>query len=107
MALRQEKKKPNTKEETETRSSRATTIDTNNTSKFYPGTIRIRDPGARHHIEAIKNSEDIRLYLQNPNGVLNTDGKLDNRRAYLALREWQADIIALPETNKNWELEWL
>ena len=32
---------------------------------------------------------------------------MDDRRAYLALRKWQANIIALLKTNKNWELEWL
>ena len=45
--------------------------------------------------------------MQNPSGVLNRDGKLDGRRAFLALREWGVDVVALPETNKNWELEWL
>ena len=56
------------------------------------------DPGPRHHISENKHNKEIRLYLQNPNGVLNKEGKLDDCRAYLALQEWQVDLIALPET---------
>ena len=58
--------------------------------------------GAGHRIIEEKNKDDIRFFLQNPSGVLNKDGKLDDRRAYLALWEWGVDVIALPETNKNW-----
>ena len=54
-----------------------------------------------------KALKDIRVYLQNPNGVMNKDTKLDDRRALLSLREWGVDIIALPETNRNWKKEYL
>ena len=65
------------------------------------------DSGAGHRITEDKNLDDIRFFLQNPSRVLNKDGKLDDRRAYLSLREWGVDVITLPETNKHWELEWL
>ena len=63
--------------------------------------------GAGNRIIEEKDNNDIKFFLQNPSGVLNKDGKLDDRRAYLALWEWGVDVIALPETNKNWELYWL
>ena len=65
------------------------------------------DPGMGDPITAQKALKDIRLYLQNPNGVMNKDTKLDDRRALLSLREWGVDILALPETNKNWKKEYL
>ena len=36
-----------------------------------------------------------------------TKGTLDDRRALLSLKEWDVDVIALPETNRNWRKEWL
>ena len=60
------------------------------------------DPGAGHRITEKKNSEDLRFFLQNPSGVLNNNRKMDNRISYLALCEWEADVIALPKTKKNW-----
>ena len=65
------------------------------------------DPGSGHRITENKDLGNMRFCLQNPDGILNKDKRLDDRQTYLALREWQADVIALPETNKNWELEWL
>ena len=73
----------------------------------YAKTKYEADPGAGDPITMQKNVTDIRMYLQNPNGVMGTDTKLDDRRALLSLREWGADIIALPETNRNWKKEWL
>ena len=35
------------------------------------------------------------------------DTKYDDRRALLSLREWGVDVVSLPETNKNWNKEWL
>ena len=35
------------------------------------------------------------------------DTRFDDRRALLSLREWEVDVIALPETNRNWNKEWL
>ena len=63
------------------------------------------DPGAGNPITIQKRVEDIRIYLQNPNGVMCKDTKYDDRRALLSLREWGVDIISLPETNQNWAKE--
>ena len=65
------------------------------------------DPGAGDPITIQKRVEDIRMYLQNPNGVMCKDTKYDDQRALLSLREWGVDIISLPETNRNWAKEWL
>ena len=65
------------------------------------------DPGAGDMITAQKGQRDIRVFLQNPNGVMGKDTKHDDRRALLSLREWGADVISLPETNCNWKTEWL
>ena len=65
------------------------------------------DPGAGDPITTQKRPEDIRLFLQNPNGVMCKDTKFDDRRALLSLWEWGVDIISLPETNRNWAKEWL
>ena len=65
------------------------------------------DSGMGEPITTQKALKDIRVYLQNPNGVMNKDTKLDNRRALLSLWEWGVDIIALPETNRNWKKEYL
>ena len=35
------------------------------------------------------------------------DTKYDDRRALLSLREWGVDAISLPETNCNWNIEWM
>ena len=73
----------------------------------YAKSKYIADPGAGDPITLQKARKDIRVFLQNPNGVLGTDKKYDDRRALLSLREWGVDIIALPETNRNWKKEWL
>ena len=65
------------------------------------------DPGAGDHITTAKAVEGIRLYLQNPNGVMGADTRLDDRRALLSLRKWDVDVVALPGTNRNWNKEWL
>ena len=65
------------------------------------------DCGAGHSILQNKDAEDIRVYLQNPNGVLGMDTKYDDRRVLLQLQEWDVNIIALPETNRNWKVPWL
>ena len=65
------------------------------------------DPGAGDLIVTQKEKQDIRVYLQNPNGVMGLDTKFDDQRALLSLREWGIDIILLPETNRNWKKEWL
>lgn len=65
------------------------------------------DPGAGDQITMQKAITDLRVFLQNPNGVMGNDTKLDNRRALLSLREWGVDVVALPETNKNWKKAWL
>ena len=65
------------------------------------------DPGAGDMITAQKSLGDIRVYLQNPNGVMGRDTKYDDRRALLSLREWGVDVISLPETNCNWNIEWM
>ena len=65
------------------------------------------DTGSGDRITEKKGDTDIRVFLQNPNGVMGKDTYLDDRRALLSLKEWEVDVIALPETNKNWKLEWL
>ena len=65
------------------------------------------DPGAGDPITMQKRVKDIRLFLQNPNGVMCKDNIFDDRRALLSLREWGVDVISLPETNRNWAKEWL
>lgn len=47
------------------------------------------------------------MYLQNPDGVMATKNTLDDRKALLSLKEWDTDVIAMPETNRNWGKEWL
>ena len=42
------------------------------------------------------------MVLQNPSGVMVGKEIQDDRLALNQLKEWQVDIIALPETNKNW-----
>ena len=56
-------------------------------------------PGAGHRITNQKKVEDIRMFLQNPNGVMGWDTKYDDRRALLSLRKWGVDVVSLPETN--------
>ena len=40
-------------------------------------------PGAGHMIKNDKRVKDIRMFLQNPNGVMGKDTRLDDRRALL------------------------
>ena len=65
------------------------------------------DPMAGNPITIQKWLEDIRMYLQNFNGVMFKDKRYNDRRALLSLREWDVDIISLPKTNQNWAKEWL
>ena len=59
------------------------------------------DPGAGDLIILQKAQHDMRVYLQNPNGVMGMDTKFDDRRALLSLQEWGVDVVALPKTNWN------
>ena len=65
------------------------------------------DYGVGQSILQNKDAEDIRVYLQNSNGVLGKDTKYDDRQALLQLQEWDVNIIALPEANRNWKVPWL
>ena len=69
----------------------------------YAQSKYVTDSGAGHSILEDKSAGDIRMFLQNPNSIMGKDTFHDDRRALLELREWGADIIALPETNKNWK----
>ena len=65
------------------------------------------DNGLGDRVTTSKNSTDLRVFLQNPNGVMGKKQQNDDRRALTSMREWDVDIIALPETNKNWAQEWI
>ena len=54
-----------------------------------------------------KNGMNLRVFLQNPDGVMAADKELDDRRAMLSLKEWDADVIVIPEMNRNWQKEWI
>ena len=59
------------------------------------------DAGLGDHVENVKASNDIRVYLQNPDGIMVADKELENQKALLDLKGWDVDVIALPETNRN------
>ena len=63
------------------------------------------DPGAGDPITMQKGVKDMRLFLQNPNGVMCKNKRFDARRALLSLREWGVDVISLSETNRTWAKE--
>ena len=65
------------------------------------------DEGLGNSIEQGKVGTDLRVYLQNPDGVMAANKELDDRRALLELKRWDVDVIALPETNRNWQQEWV
>ena len=65
------------------------------------------DEGLGARIMSDKCVTDLIFYLQNPDGVMAMDKELDDRRALLTLQEWEVDVIDLPETNKNWQQEWI
>ena len=65
------------------------------------------DKGLGSWIMESKNGMDLRVFLQNPDRVMAADKELDDRRSMLSLKEWDADVIALPETNINWQKEWI
>ena len=44
------------------------------------------DLGAGDLIVTQKEKQDIRVYLQNPNGVMGLDTKFDDQRALISLR---------------------
>ena len=46
------------------------------------------DPEAGHRITKEKQVEDIRMFLQIPNGVMGKHTRFDDRRALLSLHEW-------------------
>ena len=54
-----------------------------------------------------KKGSVLRVFLQNPDGVMATGKELDDHRAMLNLREWDVDVIALPESKRNWQQEWI
>ena len=65
------------------------------------------DEGLGAQIADAKFGSDLCLFLQNPDGVMTTDRELDDRRSMATLKEWDVDVIALPETNRNWQREWI
>ena len=64
-------------------------------------------PGAGHRITSGKQVADIRMFLQNPNGVMGQETRYDDGRVLLSLRKWGVDIMSRPKTNRNWRNEWL
>ena len=65
------------------------------------------DEGLRDPIENGKEGSDLRVYLQNPDGVMGEGKDMDDQRALLELKSWDVNIIALPKTNRNWKQEWI
>lgn len=65
------------------------------------------DHGAGHEITSTRNNNEIRIILQNPNGVKKKDSYFIEQQALRKMRDWGVDIIALPETNKNWNTPWI
>lgn len=57
--------------------------------------------GSGHKLEKKSNKNHMRIILQNPNGLGNVNG-VDNVTALQDLKNVQADIVCLPETNVNW-----
>ena len=51
-----------------------------------------------------KEGSDLRVFLQNPNGVIGNLAQLYDRSSLLSLREWDVNVIALLETNRNWKM---
>ena len=41
--------------------------------------------------------------LQNPSGVMETNAIMDDKAALTDHAEWDVDVLALPETNRNWK----
>ena len=54
------------------------------------------DNGLGDRVTTSKNSTDLRVFLQNPNGVMGKKQQCEDRRALSSLRDWDVDIIALP-----------
>ena len=59
--------------------------------------------GTGHRIEDKVQTGDIRVYVQNPNGVKSKGAYFDDTVALKQLKQLEVDIIALPETNCNWK----
>ena len=61
------------------------------------------DKGLGARITHEKYGSEFRVFLQNQDGVMATGKELDNRRAMLTLKEWDVDVLSLPEKNRNWK----
>ena len=62
-----------------------------------------KDEGLGDHIKREKDGSDLRVYLQNPDGVMAAGKELDDQRTLLELKSWDVDVIALLDTNRNWQ----
>ena len=65
-------------------------------------TVRPGDSDRGHRIGDKPRPGDIRMFLQNPNGVKSRKEYHEENRALRQIRDWNVDVIALPETNRNW-----
>ena len=61
------------------------------------------DLGSGDNINHIKQNTTMRCYLQNPSGIMKINAETDDEIALAEIKEWDADIIGLPETNRNWK----
>ena len=60
------------------------------------------DIGSGNNINKINNINSMRCYLQNPSGIMKINALTDDKSAIAEIVKWNAEIIALPETNRNW-----
>ena len=61
------------------------------------------DEGLDNQITDRKSRLELSVFLQNPDGVMAQSSDLDKRRAMISFKELDVDVIALPETNRNWQ----
>ena len=68
---------------------------------------QLPDDGTGNSIDEPKDPQNLRIFLQNPSGVLVGKEEINDLRTLRQIKTWDVDIIALPETNKNWNQPWL
>ena len=66
--------------------------------------IKIKtDEGSGRKINTNNQHNTIRCMLQNPSGVMKINAIMDNEAALTDIDVWDVDVLALPETNRNWK----
>ena len=49
----------------------------------------------------------MQCYLQNPYNIMKINAVTGDESALLEIETWNADVIALPETNRNWKSKYV